>query len=54
MFEAKPHSLLIPSDGSFHAAKAPTSPPNDKDNWKALLEGEIKKLAKPRSARKAS
>src|SRR6187401_1087698 len=44
MFAAKPHSLLIPSDGSFHAAKAPTAPPKTKDDWKALLEGESEKL----------
>ena len=43
MFAAKPHSLLIPSDGSFHAAEAPTSPPKN-NNWKQQLEGEIKKL----------
>jgi PPK2 family polyphosphate:nucleotide phosphotransferase len=46
MFAAKPHSLLIPSDGSFHAAKAPTAPPKTKDDWKALLEGESQKLGR--------
>jgi len=44
MFAAKPHSLLIPADGSFHAAKAPTAPPKNKNDWKEQLEGEIKKL----------
>src|SRR5262245_5905308 len=44
MFAAKPHSLLVPSDGSFHASKAQTSPPKNKNDWKELLESEIKKL----------
>jgi hypothetical protein len=44
MFAAKPHSLLVPADGSFHASKAPTSPAKNKDDWKELLEGEVKKL----------
>jgi PPK2 family polyphosphate:nucleotide phosphotransferase len=46
MFAANNHSLLVPSDGSFDARKAPTAPAKskDKDDWKERLEDEIKKL----------
>ena len=44
MFEAKPHRLLVPYDGSFEARKAPTEPPR-KEDWKERLEKEVKGLA---------
>jgi PPK2 family polyphosphate:nucleotide phosphotransferase len=44
MFEAKPHRLLVPFDGSFDAGKAPTAPPR-KEDWKEQLEDEAKALA---------
>jgi PPK2 family polyphosphate:nucleotide phosphotransferase len=52
MFSAKPHSLLVPFDGTFDIRKAPTSPgepsPPDKknDDWKELLASEVKALGK--------
>ena len=44
MFAAKPHSLLVPFDGSFDVRKAATSPAKNKDDWKKLLEAEVEKL----------
>jgi PPK2 family polyphosphate:nucleotide phosphotransferase len=51
MFAAKPHSLLVPYDGSFDVRRAPTKPDKgkgkaakDKDDWKELLDGEVKAL----------
>lgn len=44
MFAAKPHSLLVPFDGSFDVRKAATTPDKNKDDWKKLLEGEVEKL----------
>jgi PPK2 family polyphosphate:nucleotide phosphotransferase len=46
MFAAKPHRLLVPFDGSFDARKAPTAPPQRKEDWKDRLEAENKELAK--------
>jgi PPK2 family polyphosphate:nucleotide phosphotransferase len=46
MFAAKPHRLLVPFDGSFDARKAPTAPPQRKEDWKDRLEAESKELAK--------
>jgi PPK2 family polyphosphate:nucleotide phosphotransferase len=47
MFAAKPHSLLVPFDGTFAVREAPTEPPKDKDkdHWQERLEGEVKALA---------
>ena len=45
MFEAKPHRLLVPYDGSFDARKAPTAPPQRKEDWKERLEKEVEELA---------
>lgn len=46
MFEARPHPLLVPYDGSFDARKAATTPDQDKDKglWKELLADEVKAL----------
>jgi PPK2 family polyphosphate:nucleotide phosphotransferase len=47
MFAVKPHSLLVPFDGVFDARSAPTSPTSaakTKDEWRQLLESEVKKL----------
>ena len=50
MFAAKPHSLLVPFEGTFDARRAPTEPvkPKDKDrdksDWKDLLEEQVKAL----------
>ena len=46
MFEAKPHSLLVPFDGTFDVRKAPTSPGKGraKQHWQELLEDEAKAL----------
>jgi PPK2 family polyphosphate:nucleotide phosphotransferase len=46
MFAAKPHSLLVPFDGSFDARKAQTDAPKgkDKDECKERLADETKKL----------
>ena len=46
MFAAKPHRLLVPFDGSFDARKAPTAPPQRKEDWKDRLEAEGKELAR--------
>jgi PPK2 family polyphosphate:nucleotide phosphotransferase len=46
MFAAKPHRLLVPFDGSFDARKAPTAPPQRKEDWKERLEAESRELAK--------
>ncbi len=45
MFAVKPHRLLVPFDGSFDARKAPTAPPEPKDDWKKKLDDEVKDLA---------
>lgn len=47
MFMAKPHSLLVPFDGSFDARKARTEPARnkDKDDLKDRLADEVKALA---------
>ena len=37
MFAAKPHSLLVPFDGSFDIRKARTEPGKRKADWKKLL-----------------
>ena len=48
MFAAKPHSLLVPFDGTFDARRASTSPLKEKtkgkNDWKARLDNEIDKL----------
>jgi PPK2 family polyphosphate:nucleotide phosphotransferase len=46
MFQAEPHPLLVPYDGSFDVRTAPTSPAQDKDkdHWKGLLADEVKAL----------
>jgi PPK2 family polyphosphate:nucleotide phosphotransferase len=46
MFAAKPHSLLVPFDGTFDIGKAPTRPAKKKDDWKELLAPEVKALGK--------
>jgi PPK2 family polyphosphate:nucleotide phosphotransferase len=43
MFAAQPHSLLVPFDGTFDVHAAPTEP-KGKDDWKELLEAEVKAL----------
>jgi hypothetical protein len=43
MFAAKPHPLLVPFDGTFDVNAAPTEP-KGKDDWKKLLEDEVKAL----------
>jgi PPK2 family polyphosphate:nucleotide phosphotransferase len=45
MFTAKRHPLLVPFDGSFDIRKAPTGPGKPKDDWKELLDDEVKALA---------
>jgi PPK2 family polyphosphate:nucleotide phosphotransferase len=48
MFAAKPHSLLVPFDGTFDVRTAPTSPTSpakSKSEWKKLLEAEVEALA---------
>jgi PPK2 family polyphosphate:nucleotide phosphotransferase len=47
MFEAKPHALLVPFDGTFDVRAAPTKPEKNgkKDEpWKEQLEAEAKAL----------
>lgn len=50
MFAAKPHSLLVPFEGTFDARRAPTEPTKTKDkdrdkgDWKDLLEEQVKAL----------
>jgi PPK2 family polyphosphate:nucleotide phosphotransferase len=45
MFEAKPHALLVPYDGSFDARAAPAAPENkDKERWKELLAEQVAAL----------
>ena len=44
MFTAKPHPLLVPFDGPFDIRKMPTGPGKPKDDWKDLLEDEVKAL----------
>lgn len=48
MFACKPHSLLVPYDGSFDARKAPTEPDKgkDKDHWQERLADEVKTLGR--------
>jgi PPK2 family polyphosphate:nucleotide phosphotransferase len=43
MFAAQPHALLVPFDGTFDIHAAPTEP-KGKDDWKELLEAEVKAL----------
>lgn len=43
MFAAKPHPLLVPFDGTFDVNAASTEP-KGKDDWKELLEDEVKAL----------
>lgn len=47
MFEAKPHSFLVPYDGTFDARRAPTKPDKNgkrEDHWKDDLDDEVKAL----------
>jgi PPK2 family polyphosphate:nucleotide phosphotransferase len=46
MFTAKPHSLLVPFDGSFAARTAATAPAKEKKDsrWKELLADEVTAL----------
>jgi PPK2 family polyphosphate:nucleotide phosphotransferase len=44
MFTAKSHPLLVPFDGPFDVRKAPTAPGKPKDDWKELLDDEVKAL----------
>jgi PPK2 family polyphosphate:nucleotide phosphotransferase len=44
MFAAKPHSLLVPFDGTFDVREAATSPQKRDADWKELLEDEVKRL----------
>jgi PPK2 family polyphosphate:nucleotide phosphotransferase len=46
MFAAKPHSLLVPFDGTFDIRKASAPTAKSKDDWKKLLEAEVKALGK--------
>src|SRR5918995_1076110 len=41
MFAAKPHSLLVPFDGTFEASKAPTSPSFWDDRLRAIRDHEL-------------
>ena len=47
MLMAAPHRWLVPEDGSFRVADAPTKPPDNGDktkDWKENLESEAKNL----------
>jgi PPK2 family polyphosphate:nucleotide phosphotransferase len=44
MFAAKPHSLLVPFDGTFEVRNARTSPAKNKADWKQRLAAEVKAL----------
>jgi PPK2 family polyphosphate:nucleotide phosphotransferase len=46
MFAAKPHSLLVPFDGTFDIRKPSAPAAKSKDDWKKLLEAEVKALGK--------
>jgi PPK2 family polyphosphate:nucleotide phosphotransferase len=44
MFAAQSHSLLVPFDAPFDVRKLPTEPGRPKEDWKDLLESEVKAL----------
>jgi PPK2 family polyphosphate:nucleotide phosphotransferase len=44
MFAAKPHSLLVPYDGSFDVRKAASARPEGKNDSKKQLAAEVEKL----------
>lgn len=44
MFAAKRHPLLVPFDGSFDIRKARTGPGKHRQDWKKLLNDEVKAL----------
>src|SRR5687767_10611896 len=46
LFEAKPHPLLVPYDGSFDARAAPTAPEKrtKDERWKEQLAREVEAL----------
>jgi PPK2 family polyphosphate:nucleotide phosphotransferase len=44
MFAAKAHSLLVPFDGSFDIRQTSTGPGKPKEDWKELLDDEVKAL----------
>jgi PPK2 family polyphosphate:nucleotide phosphotransferase len=44
MFTAKRHPLLVPFDKPFDVRALPTGPRKSKDDWKQLLDDEVKAL----------
>jgi PPK2 family polyphosphate:nucleotide phosphotransferase len=44
MFAAKRHPLLVPFDGPLDVRKLPTEPDSPKEDWKGLLEDQVKAL----------